>query len=109
MATTFYAGNAVLTAPVGSDTYGAAATLLSTPAGASYMVFGLEVYGGESGGAVRFIKNDGSADVYYWDISVGVGQTVYFDNKWSLPAGYSFKAAGDTAGIRVSVSALSQA
>lgn len=108
MATTFYTGNATLTAPSGSDTYGVEATLITTPAGSSYMVYGLEVYGGDSGGAVKFSKNNGSSDVYSWVISVAANQTVYFDNKWSLPAGYSFKAQGSAAGIGISVSALSQ-
>ena len=108
MATTFYTGNATLTAPSGSDTYGAAATLITTPAGGSYMVYGLEVYGGSTGGKVLFTKNNGSADVFSWDISIAAGQTVYFDNKWSLPESYSFKASGTAAGLQVSVSALSQ-
>jgi len=110
MATTFYTGNATLTAPAESDSeaYGTTETLITTPAGKSYMVYGLEVCGGASGGSVKFIKNNGSTDVYTWEISVAAQQVVYFDNKWSLPAGYMFKAAGDSDGIQVSVSALEQ-
>ena len=82
-----------------------AATLLTASSGHEILAVGLRINGGQNGGTVTLTKNNGSSDVFSETYTVGVGDVLSLDCKTAFPAGYSWTALSDTAGVQIDVCA----
>ncbi len=82
------------------------ATLLGpVSSGHEALVVGARLYGGANGATVTLVKNNGNADVFTEAYTLGAGEVLQIDAKSAFPAGYSWKAQADAAGIQIDVCA----
>ena len=81
------------------------ATLFTVASGHEALVISIELFGGTNGGKVTFVRHNGSANAFTFDVPVPAGTYTMLECKGAYPASWSLKATGDAAGIQICVNA----
>ena len=80
-------------------------TLFTVESNHEVAVLAIEIFGGENGGVLTFVKNDGTKDVFTYKVSIEANDFIVFDHRQFFESGYSFKVTSDTDGVMIGVNA----